>query len=219
MNVMIDHIAAVVIGAVILFTVFALGARTNGSAVEATQVDIAKTDLRGLVDAFEQDVNNMGSGMGRPNASASERVVQERTSSGGTETVRFFALPNETSTVPQRVTYRWRPSGSLTLPDGTTTTPLYEVERETGSGASLQTGTFTNVTAFDLALRYDDLTRLRPSAYGSADSLALVRYLDVEFAMVSPAGVDSLIQETRWAKRYRPINLDPAGRRVIASPP
>ena len=223
MNVMIDNIAAVVIGAVILVTVFALSARTNDSAIEATQVDIAKTDLRSLVDAFEQDLNNMGSGMGRPNAIAAERVVTERLSAGGTETVRFWALPSETATTPQLVTYRWTQSGTYSFFNETTqaqdTAPLFEVERETGSGASTQTGTFENVSDFGLVLRYDDLGHLTPSAYANTDSLTLVRYVDVELAVVSPAGTDGLIQETRWEKRYRPINLEPASRRVIASPP
>ena len=219
---MIDHVAAVVIGVVILFMVFALSARANDSAVEATQVDLAKADLRSLVDVFEQDFTNMGSGLGKANGSAAQRAVAERSSASGWETVRFYALPSETATSTQLVTWRWRQNGTVTVPDasgGTTTVPQFEIERVIGTGTSAQTAAFEKLVDFDLVLRYDELNPISPTAYSNADSLALIRYVDVELALVSPAGADGLVQETRWAKRYRPINLEPASRRIIASPP
>ena len=219
---MIDHIAAVVIGVVILLTVFAFSRRVSGSAVEATQITLAKTDLRSLIDVFEQDLTNMGSGMGKANGSVAERAVVQRASAGGWESVQFYALPSETATASQLVTWRWRQNGTVTVPDGadgTTTIPQYEVEREAGSGASAERATFENLVDFSITLRYDELGRLTPTAYANTDSLTLIRYVDVELALVSPAETDDLVQETRWAKRYRPINLEPASRRIIASPP
>ena len=218
---MIDHVAAVVIGVLILFMVFALSSRASDSAVEATQVDLAKNDLRSLVDVFEQDLTNLGSGLGKANGSAAQRAVEQRTS-GAWEEIQFYALPSETATATQLVTWRWRQNGTVLVPDGnggTTAVPQYEVERSVGSGASAQTAGFENLVDFDLTLRYDELGRLTPSAYGIQDSLALVRYVDVRLGLISPAEADDLVQETRWSKRYRPINLEPASRRIIASPP
>lgn len=215
MQAMIDHTAAVVIGATILFILFALSTRSNDSSIEATQVDITRTELRTLVDVIEQDFNNMGSGMGDPNVSATERVVRSRGTVGGYETVTFLATPNDTgSPSPVLVTYRWKQDGTAVLPDGTVV-DVYEVEREIGG----QTATFENATNINVTMRYETLLPVSSAAYANSDSLAAVRYLDVDVGMVSPVGTEDLIQQARWKKRFRPLNLEPNTRRIVASPP
>lgn len=213
MQAMIDHTAAVVIGATILFILFALSTRSSDSSIEATQVELAKTELRLLIDTVEQDFNNMGAGLGKPNASAADRVVTTYHTSGGYDVLEFSSLQDDTGTPdPVLVRYRWRQQGTATLPDGTTV-DTYEVERTSG-GATMR---FDKATDFTLTLRKK---KLDPVPLGSiADSLALVRYVDVELGMIPPVGTENLLQQTRWSKRFRPLNLAAGSQQIIASPP
>lgn len=217
MQAMIDHVAAFVIGAVILFAVFALSAKSNDSAIEAVQVDLGKTELRLLVDALEQDFNNIGSGMANPNLNGANRVVRTYADSSGYTKLTFLAIQNDTGTpTPAAVTYRWRPNGTVTFPDGTTA-PAVEVTRESGGA----TTSFGRATEFTLSLFKDSpVLGIVPVPKGSVpDSLALVRYVDVSVGLVAPAGTDDLVQRTQWAKRFRPVNLDNGRRRLISAKP
>lgn len=207
MQAMIDHTAAVVIGATILFILFALSTRSNDSSIEATQVELAKTELRVLIDTIEQDFNNMGSGLGNPNT-----AISTYADSSGYKVLRFRGLTDTGSTNAMAITYRWRQQGTAYLPDGTTV-DTYEVERR----ASGQTMRFDKATNFALTLRKDNLNTVPVGSI--TDSLALVRYADVEVGMIPPVGTENLIQQTRWAKRFRPINLDTGGKRLIAARP
>ena len=213
MQALIDHAAAVVIGAAILFMLFALNTRSNDSTVEATQVDLAKTELRLLVDLMEQDFTNMGSGLPNPNTSAATSVITSYSTVSGYDVLEFSGLQNDTGTPdPVVFTYRWRQQGTAALPDGSTVN-TFEVERSTAGGPTTH---LDKVTGFSLTLRDEDLAMVPLGS--TTDELALVRYLDVAFGMVPPIGIEALLQQTRWAKRFRPINLDPT-RRLIASPP
>lgn len=216
MQAMIDNVAAFVIGAVILFAVFALAATSNDGAIEAVQVDMGKTELRGLVDALEQDMNNMGSGMANPNVNTANRVVDTYNNpSAGQTMLRFWALQSDTGTpTPDTVTYRWRQSGTVTFPDGTST-PAWRVTRSQGGALA----SFTT-TEFSVTLLKDNVVGIVAVSPGSsADSLALVRYVDVAVGLASPAGGEDLVQQTQWTKRFRPINLDSNRRRIVASKP
>lgn len=217
MQVMIENVAAVVIGVTILFAVFAMAARSNDGAVEAVQVDMGKTELRLLVDALEQDVNNMGSGMPSPNAGGANRVIRTYAQAGGVTTLSFLSLLDDTATPnPSEVEYQWEQDGTVTFPDGTTT-PAYEVRRTVGG----VTTTFGEATDFNVTLYKDSpITGIDPVPVNSdPDSLALVRYVDVSLGVVAPGGGEDLLQRSQWAKRYRPINLDRNRRRIIAAKP
>ena len=217
MQAMIDHVAAFVIGAIVLFALFAMAATSNDGAIEAVQVDMGKTELRLLVDALEQDMNNMGSGMPNPNFNGTDRVVRTYTKAGAKTTLMFRSLQDDTGTPsPSDVTYEWEPSGTVTFPDGTTT-PAFVVTRE-ADGA---TSTFGTATTFSLRLLKDSpvlgIVEVMPDSH--PDSLALVRYVDVAVGLAAPAGTEDLVQRTQWSKRFRPINLDNDRRRIVAAKP
>src|SRR5690606_2416095 len=160
-----------------------------------------------LIDTIEQDFSNIGSGLGNPNG-----AISTYADSSTYTVLRFRGLPEVGSTNAVSITYRWRQHGTAYLPDGTPV-ETYEVERR----ASGQTMRFDKATNFEVTLRKD---RLGTVPLGSIpDSLALVRYADVEIGMIPPVGTENLIQQTRWAKRFRPINLDAGGRRLIAARP
>ena len=219
MHVMIDHIAAIIVGAVVLIAVFAMAATSNDGAIEAVQVDMGKTELRALVDALEQDLTNMGSGMANPNAGGSNAVVASYTQTAGKTTLRFWSLDDDEASqvAPDTVTYNWVQSGTVTFPDGTST-PAYEVTRSR-DGARTQFGT---ATAFSVKLLKDSqvLGIVEVPVGSIPDSLALVRYVDVAVGLAAPAGGEDLIQRTQWTKRFRPINLDNNRRQLIfAKPP
>jgi hypothetical protein len=214
MQYFIDHLAAFIIAGVVLLATFALSTRSNDSAIEATQVDLGKTQLRVLVDALEQDLNNIGAGMPSPNRTPSDRAIQQWAFTGGYNVLSFLGLEDDGAGTPEPVlvTYRWRTNGTLTRADGAVV-PAIEIERVVGG----TTSNLGRAVTFDVTLREDALA---PFAMGSpADSLHRVRYIDVEIAMLSPVGPDGTIQETRWTKRFRPINLDAGRRRIIAARP
>lgn len=207
MQAMIDHTAAVIIGGSILFILAALSLRSQASTIEATQVDLAKTELRSLIDLVEQDFNNMGSGMTYPNENTPNRVIRTFGTASGYTAMSFYSLEDPIG-LPDTVlvTYRWRQQGSVTLPDGTST-EAYEVQREVGS----TTARFEKVTAFSIDLTRKDFTPIPLEA----TDLEEARYIDIEIAMVSPVGVEALLEQTRWSKQFRPMNLNPEAIHVV----
>jgi hypothetical protein len=214
MQALIDHIAAVVIGAALLFMALAMIYKSQDSSIQAVQVDLAKMDLRTLVDIIEQDFNNMGSGMAGPNASSdpTDRVVATYEVTGDYSHLEFWSLQAYTGPAdPVLVRYRWKQEGTATFPDGTSV-DTYLVERQ-AAGA---TAVFDRVTDFSITLRNDDLASVPLG--GTPDELRLVRYVDVDVGMVSPVGTEDLLQQTRWAKRFRPLNLAGSHRILTARP-
>lgn len=221
MQYMIDHIAAIVVGAVILLSVIAMAATSNRGAIEAAQVDMGKTELRSLVDALEQDLSNMGSGMANPNfnGAATNRVVQTYTEAAGKTTLSFFGLRDDDMSTPDPslVTYEWEQSGTVTFPDGTST-PAWVVTRQEGT---TPVTTFGTATDFSVTLLKDSpVLGIKPVSPNShPDSLALVRYVDVAVGLAAPAESEGLVQRAQWTKRFRPINLDNDRRRIVAAKP
>jgi hypothetical protein len=212
MPAMIDHIAAVVIGAAILLMVFGLTMRTNDSALGATQVDLAKAELRTLVDIVEQDLVNMGSGMARPNASADERVIREYSSNGSQMVLRFTGLPGiGIGLDPVEFIYRWEEDGVVVFPDGTSVT-TFVLEREVDGVIA----TFERLVDLSVAL-LDHENAVVP--IGSlASELRRVRSINISLGVVSPAGPDNVIQQSRWTKSFTPINLE-GYRQIIGAEP
>lgn len=208
MQFIIDHLAATVIGATILLAVLALGHRSQESAIEAAKIDFGKAEMRQLIDVVEQDFINLGSGLADPDAA----ITFYATNSGYDE-IRFSSLENDTGTPdPISITYRWRQQGTATLPDGSTV-DTYELERSTAAS----TVTFDDLTNFSVTLRKKKLV---PVSLGApADSVALAEYVDVDIGMLAPFGADDLLQQSRWSKRFRPINLDPNKQLIAAKPP
>lgn len=215
MQAIIDHVGAFIIGTTLLFLIAAMQWRSQDAAMQAAQVDAGKAGLRLLVDMIEQDVNNMGSGMEHPNNTSlplsGTTVIESFGASGSYTALTFWGLTSATGTPePQLITYRWKKSGTATLSNGTTV-DTHLVERLVGSPGTLSGASFSNVTAFNVALAKADLGAV-PA--GSAD-YRLVRYVNVDLAMVSPLGPEATIEQTRWSKRFRPVNLNAEARNVI----
>jgi hypothetical protein len=212
MQVIIDHLAAVVIGAALLFVAAAMMLRSNDSSIESARIDAGRGGLRLLVDQVEQDFGNMGSGLRNPNQTLADAAITFRGLESGYQVLRFRGLVGPGSPTPGLITYRWRETGTVALADGTVV-PVSQVERlvdGTVTGSS-----FDNVTAFDIILREDDLDAFDPAS----GDYHLVRYVDVAISMVSPLGADGVIEQTRWVKQFRPVNLNPVTRTVIRVAP
>jgi len=210
MHAIIDHIAAVIIGATILLVLAVMSLKTQDGTIEALQVNLGKSELRQLIDQIEQDFNNMGSGMTYPNEDYANRTIRTFGTASGWTTLTFYGLQDDDAATPDTVlvTYRWRQNGTAVLADGTTTVDLTEVQRVMPSGT---TDSYHNVTGFTITLT-DKTFATVPT--GSAN-LHDARYLDIDLSMISPLGAEGLLQETRWSKQFRPINLNPEGREVI----
>ncbi len=151
----------------------------------------------------------MGSGMASPNGNAATAVVTAFGASGGYQVLTFQGLATRDGTpVPEAIQYRWQQTGTATLTNGATV-PTYLVERRVGGAASGES--FDSVTGFTVGLLDSNL---QPVPAGSA-TYHPVRYVNVDVAMVSPLGTEGVIEQTRWAKRFRPVNLDPGSRQVL----
>jgi hypothetical protein len=150
--------------------------------------------------------------MRAPNATLTDAVVTFRGTESGFEVLRFRGLIEPGNPTPAVLTYRWREVGTVTLSNGTVV-PTIRVERLVDGAAS--GSSFTNLTAFDIVLREEDLDQF---VVASGD-YHLIRYVDVGVSMVSPLGADGVIEQTRWLKQFRPVNLNPDSRTVIRVAP
>jgi hypothetical protein len=212
MQTMVDHAAAVIIGIALLLLLAAMSLRAQDSSVEAAQVEIGKGELRSLVDLLEQDLNNMGSGMTFPNTNNGNRVIRTFGPGSGADAgytvFSFYGLGapgGAADTV--LVTYRSRQQGTATLPSGATVN-TFVVERTDPAG---RTARYTSATRFALTLTTKEYSTLAPGSL----NLEEARYVTADVAMVSPLGAEGVLEQTRWAKQFRPLNLTPEGRQVV----
>jgi hypothetical protein len=212
MQALIDHIAAVVIGATVLLIIMAVTIRTQDNSIATVQAELAKSELRVIVDLLEQDIMNMGSGGIRQNSDTANRVIEQFALNGDDTVLRFYGLASPGAGLAT-TTFEWRfrNEGEIAFSDGVVI-DAFEVERTVAG----QTVTFENVADFNITLRDGNLQPVPLGA--SADDLAFVRFVEVELGVVSPAGPDDILQQTRWTKRFRPVAMD-GPRQIIFAPP
>jgi hypothetical protein len=218
----IDNLAAFLIGTTILLILFVLQSRGQEAAMEALQFNTAKTDIHAAVAMLEQDLANAGAGLLVP-SSGDPLVgvgVQIDTVSA-TRYLRFRGRTDRALPNVQCIEYRWqKDGGTVTLRSGAVV-DTYQLERGTNATCPVPPANFVaassnTVTDFRVTLRNADLVPIY-----SADPLALAstRRFDVKLKLVSvlerteydgpdaTSGETELIDETRWERQIRPLNL------------
>ncbi len=197
MQFLLDHIAAVVITGIIILILGAISFRGQSVSIDSTQYFAQKRMLLDLVQMAERDFGNMGSGGTAPGAA----VVSFDTSG----TVKYFsfrgrpdsiAVPTYIQTAPNTIRYEWQEVGTAALSTGEAKT--YTLRRLVDGNLSGRSSGY--ITSFDLDFFAPGGTSVPPAA----DSMRVVR-LDV--TAISPLGRGNKIEESRWTKVFRPVNL------------
>jgi Tfp pilus assembly protein PilE len=192
MQFMLDHIAGVVIAAIVVMIIAVTQFRGSEVSIEATQYAAAKTRMLDVAQFIEQDFSNIGSGV-RPASSA----IQVLDTTSTPREFRFLARTSQADPDSHVVAYRWSATGTTVLANNVTV-PTYTVERRidgTVSGTSMGT-----VTGFRIDLMTADSTAVTTNY----DATSIVSVL---LKATSPLGVSKGIEQTRWRKVFRPVNL------------
>jgi hypothetical protein len=197
MQFLLDHIAAVVITGFIIFIIAAVSFRGQSASIDSTQYFAQKRMLLDLVQMAERDFGNIGSGGTAPGT-----AVISFDTTGPVKHFAFrarpdsIAVPDYILTPPSTIRYQWQEVGTLALNSGDV--PAYTVERLVdGTVAGRSSG---YITSFDI----DFFAAGGTPVAATVDSMRVIR-LDV--TAVSPLGRGNNIEQSRWTKVFRPVNL------------
>lgn len=193
MQFILDHIASIMIGGVILLILLSLSFRGQDATHDATMYYTAKASMLSLAEWIEQDFKNIGSGHNPPATS----IVRFDTT-GVTKGMLFWAQTAQGQPADS-IRYDWKVDGTAEIDAGTV--QLYTVRRWVDG---VLTGWSEDVvTDIDIRLLRADST----VAAGCGTACADVRQIHVRLKAISPLGVGELIEQTSWSKVFRPVNL------------
>lgn len=197
MQFLLDHLAAVVITGFVILILGTVSFRGQSASIDSTQYFAQKRMLLDLVQMVERDFSNIGSGGTAPGT-----AVISFDTLGTVKNFTFrarpdsIAVPNFILTAPSTIRYEWQQAGTVALRTGNVTT--YTLRRLVdGNLAGSSTG---YITSFDI----DFFAPGGTPVAATVDSMRVVR-LDV--AAVSPLGRGNNIEQSRWTKVFRPVNL------------
>lgn len=217
MHELLAQIAAAVIGGTIILILAVIAWRGQRATIEAAQYEAATQGTVDIARALEFDLSNLGAGLAGGRLRTSGAVVAFDTAA----TTRTLAFWTQTDTAQAtagdsvQVKYEWTATGSAVVrqPDNTfADVPTYAAKRyvNDGTGYTLdgQSGDILTLVAFDF----------RDSLGASVMPLSTptVREVEVRIRTVSPLGdIDTLsvaggapfIDQSRWHRVFRPVNL------------
>lgn len=191
MQFIIDHITGVVVAATVLLVLAVTQFRGRDASIDATQYSAAKTRVLAIAEAIERDFSNIGSGMD----SVKYAIVGLDTTSS-TKYFEFAGQTIQADPTVRTIRYQWTQTGTKELAAGQV--PTYTIQRiidGSVSGSSLPT-----VTGFTIDLMTADSAMV-------ITNYADTRIVGVNLKAVSPVGVSKGIEQTRWVKVFRPMNL------------
>jgi hypothetical protein len=195
MQLLLDHLFAVVAGAILLLSVLFLRNERSEEVRDSTRYYVAKNYQTTLADMVQRDLLNLGTDMppGQP------MII-----GWNPDSVSFYSAINGVGG-PQLITYRRRPTGT-TLGG----TQIYEIERFVGVGLGRQyTGTGLLVSRFEIEFA-DEAGSPVPVADADLARIATVRIENVlPFDAREAGGGLHLMTPHRnyWEATYRPPNL------------
>jgi len=198
MHLIFDHLIGIVVGAVVIFLMMGLYARTQDENIDALGSEASRARLLDLAHVLERDLRNTGSGATQP------AIVSW---SGGTPTegapvtvLEFFTRVDTSATATVgRVRYELAVAGAAEV-DGTEV-PLYELRRLGEAG-----GEYVRLSASSPTLTEFSLTMLDAGGAPTPDP-AQARTFAVSVVNLSPFGADKLTKDSRWSTVIRPLNL------------
>ena len=209
MQVASDFIYGAVIAGVILLVALSLKFRGDRTSIDATQFRAAKIGSLSIIEAIERDFTNIGS----HNPDLDVLKVEDAFVGWDTLGVPAFLvfqarIDSLVTSQKTNVCYSWieMPGKTVTLKSGTK--PLLEVTRRVGvdntcSGGVLAGMNTNMITRFEIHFLTADSTAIT-ELYGSD---ADVQQLVVRLRAISPVGPSDAIEEVRWEKIFRPVNL------------
>lgn len=193
MQFLLDHIAAVVITGFIILILGAVSFRGQSASIDSTQYYAQRRMLMDLVQFVERDFGNIGAGV---NPASAVFTSIDFDTSGTDKYLQFQARPDSTDLVPSLIRYEWEQIGTLELQSGTV--PALEVRRLTDSNpAGMSSGYITS-------FRVDFFAQGGTSVVPTVDSMRVVQ---VDVTAVSPLGRGNTIEQSRWTRVFRPVNL------------
>jgi hypothetical protein len=188
MNVLLDHLAATIVGTTVLLVLAGIMALGQSDAVDQTQKETHRERARVLATVLENDLRNAGAGVPPSQAPllvASSDSVSFRAKDG------FGDMPLRT------ITYRRVPDGTVRV--GGTDVPMAAVERVV-DGAVLQRYSGLSEFAFEL----------RDDAGAATTDLSAGRSVHVRFAVgPPPQGSGDVDTRARYRRATRMPNLTP----------
>jgi hypothetical protein len=189
----IDHLAAVVIGAAIIMMLAALNIRGQRSSIETVQYSAARTAAVTLTSVLEQDIMNIGAGqlrIGSTDLSLNKNANPPY--------VEFRTRPDRSSSSSAMVRYTWEEDGSVII--NGQSTPTYKMKRTVNGQDMPISGNI--ITSFDI-----EFLRRFGDTWEPAVSPIQTRRIDISLTLVSPLGQGDLVEETRWERQILPVNL------------
>lgn len=226
----IGHIAAAIIGGVIILILAVIGWRGQHHAISATQYSAAKGGMLYFVEVMEEDLSNMGAGQTTTSLSApgGYGAFVDVNLASDPYHVEFFSWTDRSTDIDPttdqniRVRYEWEETGTVQVKDPATNTYVpaetYLIKRfvnDSPTGESIDTLTEVELTFLDGS--GGEITATQIEATPSL--LRQVRAIDVNLRAVSPLGggegylttedpaLQYQIDQTRWNRVIRPINL------------
>lgn len=192
MQFLLDHIAAAMIAGLLLLVIMATQFAGQQTNIDATQYYDAKIRLLDLVQSVERDFTNIGSGL-----DSVQFAIQEFDTVSVPARISFAARTDSTIPGWQLVTYQWEETGSVTLKDNSTI-PTYTVQRLINGAVS---GTSTgSITGFRVDL-------LRADSISITTNFQDTRLVNVIMSTASTLGTNEQVEQSRWRKQFRPMNM------------
>ena len=204
-----DFIYGAMIAGVVLLIVLSLKIRGEQTSIDAAQFRAAKIGTLSIVEAIERDFTNIGSQ--RPDLDLAPENSFVAWDTLGVPAYLVFWAQTDSLEGAKRVCYAWQEMPEKTVHLESGETPLIQVERKVDVGANCSGGELagmsTNmITHFEIHLLPDDsLTVTTITNLNGPD--ADVKRVLVRLRAVSPFGPGDAVEETRWEKMFRPVNL------------
>ena len=191
MQVLIDHIAGVIIGGTVILLILAAQLKGSRASIESTQYYATKKGLFSLVESIERDFSNIGSGV--PFGGV---VIDTLDTLGTVKAFAFRARSSQGDPAPHLFRYEWTEDGTEYLADGPT--PTYKVERKIDGAVTGQSSGMVISMRIDL---------LKGDSTNVGTTYSDTRQVNVHVTAISPIGVKKDFEQSRWSKAFRPANL------------
>lgn len=224
MQVLLDNLAAVVIGSTVLLIIAFTQFRGQEAAIDGVQYYAAKSQMVDFVRQLQVDLHNVGAGVPNADIETGEAIVTYATTGDTTEAFAFRTYADSLSFAPKPgpdvVCYRRELTGETAYvrdpaAGGYEEKPTFRIVRRVNptSSADCTGGTETSASMASLTEFHIDLRRDNGS---TTPNYSEVRQLGVHVRGVSPlgggetehlGGMKQHVDETRFNGIVRPPNL------------
>ena len=186
MQFILDHIASILIGSIVLLVIVGLMFQGNEAMVDQPSYYAAKAQTRVLTEMIEADFGNVGLGV-----PPGTDIVNEATATA----TEFLRLIDPDDTVLATVRYEMAPVDTVMI-DGQEV-PLYEVQRLVNGAVDGKSP--ARMSEFQVEFRDLDGTPVADPTTAKA--------IHVQFTMIPPFTEKGYLNQTHWGRTFRSPNL------------